>query len=436
MRLIGRLEASARVLALAKLFNVGLAMLWGFAVTFVFVRILPIAEFRAFLLLVAFANFTVSADFGFSSILYARLRRVRLGGSGEGEGAAFRPGDVAMLFAFMGAVVLAGAVAIAAGLATGHIGTGRPALFLAFYILTAANIFTLLVKRALAALDRNLLWEMVDAVRRVLTIGMLLASLAGLPILLSVLAQVALAAAALLFGLTVIHREAGMRAGDWLLRGADRRAAGSAYVRDMGATMALTLSDVAAYNAPYFGLAWVTHDPRPMLVFDFVFKISRALTAMIRALTEAAQPRMTAAFHRGDVARTRALIGRVRLLSLAAAAALGLMLMGAGPVFSRLLFAGKAVLTLPELGLLALLLCGLAMLCVSTFIQTGVGRFAPLLLPSFAFLALSMLSVPAGAWIAGATGASFAFAFLACYAGAHVLLAIRHEAMLRGLARA
>ena len=50
----GRLEGSARILALVKLANVGIVMVWGFAVTFVFVRVLPIAEFQAFLLLVAF----------------------------------------------------------------------------------------------------------------------------------------------------------------------------------------------------------------------------------------------------------------------------------------------------------------------------------------------------------------------------------------------
>ncbi|MET0364765.1 MAG: hypothetical protein ABW169_08925, partial [Sphingobium sp.] len=93
---LGKLESNPRVLAVFKLANVGLAMLWGFAVTFVFVRLLPIEEFRAFLLLVALANFTVSADFGFSGILYARLRRFRLGAAEEENG--FRPRDVAMLF--------------------------------------------------------------------------------------------------------------------------------------------------------------------------------------------------------------------------------------------------------------------------------------------------------------------------------------------------
>src|SRR3546814_4746074 len=74
---LARMEGSARILALIKLANVGLTLIWGFAVTYVFVRVLPLREFQSFLLLVAFGNFTISAEFGLTSIIYARLRRDR-----------------------------------------------------------------------------------------------------------------------------------------------------------------------------------------------------------------------------------------------------------------------------------------------------------------------------------------------------------------------
>ncbi|MBN8830655.1 MAG: hypothetical protein J0G94_08520, partial [Sphingomonadales bacterium] len=67
------MERRPGLLGAAKLANVVLAMAWGFVVTFVFVRLLPLSEFRAFLLLVAFANFTVSAELGITSIAYSRL---------------------------------------------------------------------------------------------------------------------------------------------------------------------------------------------------------------------------------------------------------------------------------------------------------------------------------------------------------------------------
>lgn len=433
---IGRLEQQPRVLAVLKLGNVGLAMLWGFAVTFVFVRLLPIGEFRAFLLLVAFANFTVSADFGFSGIIYARLRRFRLGGIVPDGGGDFHPRDMAVLLVFMMAVVVLGGAAIAGGIVTGHIPTQRPGLFLAFYLLTATNIFGILVKRALAALDHNLLWELVDAVRRTLSVALLIAALAGMPILLSVSVQIAVAAVALGIGLAVVHGSTEMRGADWLLRGVEMGAVWRTYIRDMGTTMTLTLSDVAAYTAPYFGIAMVTQDPRPLLVFDFIYKISRALTAVIRALVEAALPRLTAAWHEGRTARVRQLIGRVRLLALGAAGGLGLLLLVTGRMVSDVLFDGKAVLTIPELAALAALLCGLAMLCVSTYVHNGVGRFVALLPTSLAFLLLSVVSVFAAAWLAQATGEPFALCFAVLYAAVHLMLAVRHGQMLRGMVRA
>lgn len=429
---LGRLESDARILAVAKLANVGFAMIWGFAVTFVFVRILPIGEFKAFLLLVAFANFTVSADFGFSGIIYARLRRSRVGE--EVAAHEFRPEEVAMLFAFMAAVVLIGGIGIAACLATGRITTQHPSLFMAFYALCATNIFGLLVKRALAALDHNLLWEAIDAVRRGLSIILLLVALAGVPILMSVALQILLAIIGLGIGLTIIHREIGMAAAQWVPR---RRGRGTLrpYLDDMRSTMLLTLSDVAAYNAPYFGIAAATHDPRPLLVFDFIFKMSRALSAVIRALVEASLPRLTQAWHQGRSVAVASGIARLRLMALGCAAVLALVLLGAGPALSKQLFDGHAVLERSELCLMALLLAGLAIMCVSTYVHNGFGRFGSLLPPSFVFLAGSILSVPVGMGLSAHLGLTFAMAFLACYAAVHVLIGLRHDVMLRRLAR-
>lgn len=422
--MLGRLEGQAKLLALVKLANVALAMLWGFAVTFVFVRLLPLSEFKAFLLLVAFANFTISADFGFSGIIYARLRRFHLG-----QKDAFQPSEIGMLFAFMLLVVTLGGAAIAACLAAAVIPTQRPALFMAFYVLCALNIFALLAKRALAALDYNLLWEAMDFARRFLSIVLLLAALAGLSILLSVWLQIGLVVVVLFAGLATVHRAIGMSPGQWLpgqvgtLRG---------YARDMGATMGLTMSDVAAYNAPYLGIALVTHDPRPLLVFDFLFKMSRALSAAIRALVEAGLPRLTAAFHAGRQETVRASIHKQRVLALASAGALGALLLLAGPEISRVMFDGKVVLGHDELLLIAALLAGLAMMCVSTYVHNGLGRFGALLPPSMAFLAGSVASV----LVAAAAPASISLAFLGAYALVHVLLGLRHDAMLRGIVRA
>lgn len=426
--MLARLERIGWLRGGVKLANVAAAMAWGFVVTFVFVRLLPIAEFRAFLLLIAFANFTISADFGFSGILYARLRRWRLG-----EAAEFEPREIGALLGFMAAIVLLGGAAIAAALALQLLPAERPILFLAFYGLSALNIFTFLARRALAALDHNLLWEGVDFVRRIASIGLLVAALWGVPILLSVALQALLMVMALALALVVVHRSVGMHHRDWLPGGGTGMAAVWSRNRgDMRATMLLTLSDVAAYNAPYFTIAAATHDPRPLLLFDFAFKISRALTAVIRALVETVLPGLTRAFHAGEAERVRTGIARLRFLGLGCAAVLALLLLVAGRPAFALLYDGAAQPALLELGFIGLLLIGLTMLCISTYVQQGFGRFTPLVAPSLAFLAGSVLSV-----VPARLGppAMFAPLFLATLALVHCAVALRHEAMLRGLAR-
>ncbi len=186
MSILARMEASARVLALIKLANVGLVLVWGFAVTFVFVRALPLAEFQSFLLLVAFGNFTVSAEFGLTSIIYARLRRHWLG-DGEADIGAFRLEEMGVLFLFLGLIVAGGTLILLVALAAGWIGTAMPLLFLLFFLSACLNLPGLLAKRALAAVDGNFLWEAFDCGRRVVTIALLLAILAGLDPRLSII---------------------------------------------------------------------------------------------------------------------------------------------------------------------------------------------------------------------------------------------------------
>jgi hypothetical protein len=424
----GRLEANARVLAFVKLANVALAMLWGFIVTYVFVRLLPLHEFKAFLLLVAFANFTISAEFGFSAVVYSRLRRHRIDGSG-----GFRPEELGVLLAFMALLVGGGGLAVAAGLAGGLIPTARPWLFLAFYAVSALNLLALLARRALAALDRNLAWELLDMVRRLSGIALLLLALAGLDLMDAVLLQLAIGVASLLAGLRLVHRLLGMEARHWIaLRVGGDHVRGH-YLGDIGRTMALTVSDVGAYNAPYATILLATADPRPLLLFDLVFKVSRGLSAVIRALTEAMLPRVTAAWHGGDGATLARQLRRGTVVATAGAGALGLALVAGGPWLSAALFDGKLVASRAELAALAVLLLALAPLCVSVYLQTGLGRFAALLPPSLALLAGSLLSVPVAAVLSGA-GLPFALAFAASYAGVFVLLGLVHLRQLRRLA--
>ncbi len=432
MSSLARMEGSARILALVKLANVGLVLIWGFAVTFVFVRILPLAEFQAFLLLVAFGNFTVSAEFGLTSIIYARLRRHWLG-SGVGEDGAFRLEEMGVLFLFLGLLILGATLILLIALAAGALSTRMPLLFLLFFLSACLNLPGLLAKRALAAVDGNFLWEMLDCGRRVVTIGLLLAILSGLDPRLSVALQLAVSIAIIGWAIAHVHRRLGMSARHWMAFRVGGGHVRTHYLGDIGASALFTVSDIIAYNAPYFTIAMVTGEARPMLIFDFFFKMSRALSMLVRAVVEAALPRITRAYHAGESVRLRQLLGRAMLAAFLFAAILSALLLVVGDWLFMMLFNGQASIDQADIILIVVALVALTLICVSVYVQSALGRFTHLLARSLPFLVGSLLSVPLALAL---WPQRFDLAFLALYALTMIGVAALHLLSLNRLARA
>ena len=422
------MEGSARFIALIKLANVGLTLIWGFAVTYVFVRVLPLREFQAFLLLVAFGNFTISAEFGLTSIIYARLRRYWLG-HGEGSADGFRLEEMGVLFLFLAMLILGAVVILLVALVAGGLDTTMPLLFVLFFLSACINLPALLAKRALAAVDGNFVWEMLDCVRRLMTIALLLLILNGLDARLSVALQILIGLSVIGYAIMLVHGRLGMTAQHWLAFSRGGAHVRTHYLQDIGASALFTISEIVAYNAPYFTIAIATQDARPMLLFDFFFKMSRALSMAIRAMVEAALPRITRAFHAGDRARLRQLLTRALIVAtvFALTASAALLLLGQW-VFTKL-FAGRAAIEKVDLLLIDGALLALTMICVSVYVQAALGRFSHLLKRSLPFLAGSLLSVP----LAMLFGEEFDRGFLALYALTMILVAALHALSLRRL---
>lgn len=427
---LARIEGSARLLALVKLVNVGLILIWGFAVTYVFVRILPLREFQAFLLLVAFGNFTISAEFGMTSIIYARLRRHWLGKGEEGEAGGFRLEEMGVLFLFLGLLIACAVMAILIAFLAGWLQSSMPLLFLLFFLSACLNLPGLLAKRALAAIDGNFLWEILDCLRRVVTIALLLSILGGVDPRLSVALQLAVSIAVIGYAIWLVHRRLNMTGAHWV---AFRIGGGHVrrhYLRDVGSSAAFTMSDIIAYNAPYFTIALATHDARPMLLFDFFFKMSRALSMLVRATVEAALPRITRAFHAGDAVRLKQLVMRALLVALFfAVAGTGLLLLTGQWLFARL-FDGRAAIDIADLLLIGLALLALSIICVSVYVQGALGRFGHLLGRSLPLLAGTLLSVPVAHML---FPTRFDLGFLLLYALTFLCAAVLHGLSLRRL---
>ncbi|WCP15152.1 hypothetical protein sphantq_03611 [Sphingobium sp. AntQ-1] len=433
MSRLARLEGSARFLALVKLANVGLVLIWGFAVTFVFVRVLPIAEFQAFLLLVAFGNFTISAEFGLTSIIYARLRRHWLSsGTGDDDDGGFRLEEMGVLFLFLGLLVVGASLILIVALALGWLSTGLPLLFLLFFLSASLNLPALLAKRALAAVDGNFLWEGLDCARRVVTIGLLLAMLAGMDPRLSVALQLAVSIVVIAYAISHVHRRLDMKRSHWLAFRVGGGHVRAHYLRDIGASAAFTVSDIVAYNAPYFTIALATSDPRPMLIFDFFFKVSRSLSMLVRATVEAALPRITRAYHAGDRVRLRQLLGRALGAAMIFAVGLSAVLLLAGDRLFAILFDDRATIDRADITLIILALFALTLLCVSVYVQAALGRFGELLARSLPFLAGSLASAPLALLL---WPGRFDLALVGLYALTLLIVAGLHLVSLRRLAR-
>jgi O-antigen/teichoic acid export membrane protein len=249
----------------------------------------------------------------------------------------------------------------------------------------------------------------------------------------SVALQLAVSIVVIGYAIGHVHRRLGMNRAHWLAFRVGGGHVRAHYLRDIGASAAFTVSDIVAYNAPYFTIALATSDPRPMLVFDFFFKMSRSLSMLVRATVEAALPRITRAYHADDGVRLRQLLWRALAAALLFALGLSVVLLVAGDWLFAILFDGRASIDRADIGLIILALAALTLLSVSVYVQAALGRFGPLLARSLPFLAGSLASAPLALLL---WPGRFDLAFLALYAVTLVGVATLHMASLRRLMRA
>ena len=175
-----------------------------------------------------------------------------------------------------------------------------------------------------------------------------------------------------------------------------------------------------------------TSDARPMLIFDFFFKMSRALSMLVRAVVEATLPRITRAYHADDRARLRQLLARSLGAGLVFAVLLSALLLGTGGWLFTTLFDGRATIDRTELALIVTALAALTIICVSVYVQGALGRFSTLLHRSLPFLAGSLASAPLALALAPQR---FDLAFLGLYTLTLTGAALLHLLSLQRLAR-
>lgn len=275
-----------------KALNLVLATALSFGLVFALIRKLPESTYATFILVSAVGAYVLAVDLGFSSVVFTKVRKAFLDQRPEDA----RPIVVGAVAIYAGVIVVAQASFCGAMM----LGLIPPDWRLTFglYFLTVLLALPWNVIRATAAgLERFMLFESVEAVRRLAVVGLVFAMTRGLGFETYAWIVLALWAAAYAGVLSILVRVVGLpsSAADWNLRQVLAKNKGQA-----GAAGVFALCEVAVYNFPYVAIPLIFHDAGALVAFDVFYKITRFGASAYLVANEGLLPVQTRAIHAGD----------------------------------------------------------------------------------------------------------------------------------------
>ena len=390
---------------------------------YVFARIMSAEQFSIFILVGAFGYSLWLVDFGIVKYLFVRLRAAHLAGNKERDLVK----QSTLIVIFYGCLTFIGALLCFIVLVSlESISVLHATKYTLFFIFTALNLVWFALRNISFAVDDYVYFECIEAARRFASIGLMLAMLAGFP-LLAFLITVNLLWAIVL-GVSVVRL---MREGAFTteLSGAlgslwsfyrDNR-------RDLVRSGTSATSDFYIEHLPYLVVPLTFGLGAPTVILDTIFKFFRGANLYYNAACEIVLPSQTRAF----AARDSATLIRSTLLALALClaptlAVAGLLLVVAEPFFKFLL--GPAA-TMPATAvwvIIALMFGNLALtVSNSLLIHTGFFQISARLM---LLTAISATIVAAITLLGSPTIVSFMAAYTAVYICAallHTLFALR-----------
>lgn len=278
---------------LLKAANLALTSAWSFALIFVLVRVLPLADYANVAVVTGLGGYVLAVNLGFSTVVYANLRRNFL----EHGPAEERAISIATLVLYAGFAGLAALIfwACVFGLPIGSPGI-RLALAVHFTALSCALPWTI-VRVSAAAVDRFMAFELIELARRALALVLVIAMLFGLSFL-------GYAALSLLLWLAAFAATYPIMGGLWrgvrLDEGMRRLRNDIRAIRHTGVFSAL---ETAIYNFPYMFVPFLYGASSAVVAFDTFYKIVRFGASAYLASAEATLPAQTRALHEGDRGR-------------------------------------------------------------------------------------------------------------------------------------
>ena len=394
----------------------GGGLLAGLIQTFVFARILDPERFSIFILVGTLGVTLWLFDLGMAKIIFVRLRSWFLAGTDRNSTVPRHATAVVVLYFLLTlactlACLIASKVYFVASLQ-------HSIEFALFFLFTAVNLVWFVLRNISVAADDFIFFESLEAGRRIAHIAVMLAMLAGLPLMMFlILANLIWAVLFVWAAMRLTQR--GALTASLAGFGADLRAFLRENRKEVIQSGTYAANEFYIYTFPYFVVPAAFGLGAPTIIFDTAFKVFRGATVLYSAGCDVAVPRQTHAFNAGDRrSLILATLMAAGLCSLPCMALCLLLAFGSEQFFGILL--GNAATMPPVLSaiLIVLLIANLVQ-TVSNFLLVHTGFFRVIaklsLLVSLAMTAGTALALVLRLDLVG---------FLQVYAGAYVLSAL------------
>ncbi|MCX7297272.1 MAG: hypothetical protein NTU64_10420 [Hyphomicrobiales bacterium] len=392
------------------------AIAGGLVQTFVFARVLNPQDFSIFILIGTFGLSLWLFDLGAAKILYVRQRERHLSGGSDPE-VPVQSSAVTLAYAL---IVLTGTLLCFAIMnARPSVDLGRAVECALFFSFSALNLVWFPLRNISNAVDEFISFESLEAVRRVGHIGLILAMLAGLPILVSLLL-----ANLLWFVLLAACIARLARRGALALRIAGSFTALTAFWRGNRAEILRSgnyaMAELTVYNFPYLVVPMMFGLGAPTIILDTVFKIFRGATLIYAAGLDPLVPRQTRAFAERDAATLKRATLMATALCAVPTIALCALLWFAGDRVFALLLGPAAIVPASVTPILIVLLVANMIQNVASCLLQHTGFFREIARVA-TFMVVAMAAMTAVVYIAHADIVGFIGAYATVYVAGAVL---------------
>lgn len=317
----------------------GAALVTGLLQTFVFAHVLTPHRFSQFILVAAIGYSLWLIDFGIIKILFVRLRaRFLARERGETDESDTVPGHATAVVLLYFGLVVTGAFVCFSFMATQTASSLREAAeFGLFFLFVSLNLVWVALRNITIAVDEYVLFEALETVRRAGYFVGLAALFFGLPLIVMLVAMIALWALVLTI---CIRRMIACNALLPRLRGFAQRL-GSFFHSNRTELLrsgTYAASDIYIFNYPYLIVPLLFGLGAPPIILDTTFKVSGGGSMVFAAVTDLLIPRQTSALaERDGPTLVRATLLAAALCAIPAAIISLILVFGAERLFGLLL---------------------------------------------------------------------------------------------------